>query len=58
MLPESVRLLDTAADTVREEDPALARKLGTQAAWMREWGYRTHEYDRMVNVARRILRTT
>lgn len=55
MLPESVRLLDTAAESVREQDPLLARRLGAQAAWMREWGYRTHDYDRMTNVARRIL---
>jgi hypothetical protein len=54
-LPESVHLLDTATEVVREEDPTLARRLGAQAAWMREWGYRTHEYDRMTNVARRVL---
>jgi hypothetical protein len=55
MAPPSCLLLDDAADAVKAVDPGLARKLRAQAYHMREWGYRTHEYDRLVDVAARVL---
>lgn len=51
----ALELLDDAALCVELEDPHLARKLRTQSHWAREWGYRTYEFDRMLNVARRIF---
>lgn len=55
MLPPTCELLSDAALGVELEDPHLARKLRAQVHHMSEWGYRTHEYDRLVDVAARVL---
>lgn len=55
MLPPTCSLLDDAALVIELEDPHLARKLRAQIHHMSEWGYRTHEYDRLVAVAARVL---
>lgn len=54
-LPLSCALLDDAALVVELEDPYLARKFRSQVHHMSEWGYRTHEYDQLVEVAARVL---
>lgn len=52
---DPLKLLEDAALCVELEDPSLARKLRQQAHWALEWGHRTAEFDRILNVARRTV---
>jgi hypothetical protein len=55
MIPRTCALLSDAALAVEFDDPHLARQMRGQVHHMTEWGYRTHEYDRLVEVAARVL---